>query len=99
MGENACHWSPVGGSLLMTFGSETTLAPQARDPPFSGAALSTTLAAPVAAVVSRGAAGSMAMPEITGPGPPEPISVPVITTLSIDALGRAPEEPAGPVPL
>src|SRR5207248_1688996 len=100
MGNEVCQKSPVAGAMLITFGSDAPVVPHASETAFSARAVSTTLACTVTPSVSTGGAGIVEKLEITGPpGPPEPIRVPVTATLSIEALGRAPEEPAGPVPL
>src|SRR5690349_15872467 len=100
MGTDVCQKSPVVGAMLMTLGRDTPLVPQASDTALSARAVSTTLACTRTPSVSSGTAGSSEKFDSTGPaGPPAPIRVPVTATLSIDALGRAPEEPAGPVPL
>ncbi len=86
--------------MLITFGSEPALGPHASETASSARAVSTTLAWTVTPRVSTGTAGMVERFEITGPeGPPEVMGLAVTSTLSIEALGRAPEEPAGPVPL
>src|SRR5438046_3528156 len=95
-----CQKSPLAGAMPMTFGSDALLVPQANETALIERAVSTTLAWTVTPSVSTGGDGIVEMFEITGPpGLPAPIGVPVTATLSIEALGRAPEEPGGPVPL
>src|SRR5437879_2057967 len=100
MGSEFCQKFPLAGAMLMTFGSDELAVPHASQTASSARAVSTTLTCTVTPTVSSGTAGITEKFDSTGPaGPPEPMSVPVTATLSIEALGRAPEEPAGPVPL
>src|SRR5438105_2377441 len=100
MGKDVCQKSPVAGAMPITLGSEELVVPHARATPLIARAVSTTLAWMVTPSVSSGVAGMVEKLDSTGPsGPPEPIGVPVTARLSIEALGRAPEDPAGPVPL
>src|SRR2546430_9478289 len=100
MGCEVCQKSPLAGAMPMMLGSDALLGPHASDTAFRARAVSTTLAWITTPAVSIGGAGIVEKLDITGPeGPPAPITLPVTATLSIDALGLAPEEPAGPVPL
>src|SRR5690349_4160428 len=100
MGSEVCQKSPVAGAMLMMFGSGEGAVPHASETVLMARSASTTLAWIVTPVVSTGGDGIVEKLEITGPpGPPPLIEVAVTATLSIDALGRAPVEPAGPVPL
>ena len=100
MGWAVCQKSPLAGAMLMTFGSDELLVPHASETASRERAVSTTLAWTVTPSVSTGVPGMVEMFEIIGPaGPPALIGVPVTTRLSMEALGRAPEEPLGPVPL
>src|SRR5689334_18135198 len=100
IGTEVCQKSPLAGAMLMTFGSDAMLVPQASDTPFRARNVSTTAAWMVTPSVSSGGDGIVEKFEIVGPPePPEPIGVAATTTLSIEALGRAPDEPVGPVPL
>src|SRR5689334_10812593 len=100
MGTDVSQKSPVAGCMLMTFRSDEMLVPHVSETPFKARNVSTTAAWTVTPSVSTGGDGMTEMFEIVGPPePPEPIGVAATTTLSIEALGRAPDEPAGPVPL
>src|SRR5262249_29654197 len=99
-GVAVCQKSPVAGAMLMTLGSDELLNPHASETALIARTVSTTLACTVTPSVSTGAGGLIDRLEMMGPeGPPAPIGVAVTERLSIDALGRAPDEPPGPVPL
>src|SRR5207249_10177189 len=100
MGAEVCQKFPLAGSMLMMLGSDALLMPHASDTALRARALSIAAHWIMTASVSSGVAGMVEKLDSSGPpGPPPPIGVPVTATLSIEALGRAPEDPAGPVPL